>query len=180
MRGGIAKYPGKITTAFVYKLGKMNEEERGKTVFDLNKEFNAIHHQLGELSLRRGEIACLIAESKAYQVLGYESLLAWMAEPEKKLRQRQVFRVMKAWHKWTNELGFPVEEYHEVPLKILETVAGIVTKETAKEWMSKMKSLSTEDILKEINEDKGIIEEDCEHEFVEKCKKCRRVKMAGE
>lgn len=72
------------------------------------------------------EIAYELHEQRAWELLGYDTLNAWLAEPERGLQRRQFFRLVELWREYVVVRGVGADTLEGIEVsKAMEVLPAI-------------------------------------------------------
>lgn len=107
-----------------------------QAVLALNKEATGVVFRMGGRLMQ-------IHENQYWQVLGYESFDAYLADPHVSKGRSNAYRMMRLFRRYILDVGLEnrLGEFQDIDVQKLEIIASVITKDNWEEWIHEAREL---------------------------------------
>ena len=140
------------------------DPKKSEAAFKAQEEILHIMTRARELIWELGRKLSPFKRERQYQYLGYDTFAEWYQNIG--LSKSSVYRAINIFETYVEKLGLPEEDVYKGDARKLDRVAALQNVEvdgqpvlnphTAREWLAKITALSEPDLIKEINEARGV------------------------
>lgn len=131
----------------------------GNDATALHKRIVRLRRRMESDFLQLAAYLKLMRDSRAYEVLGYETFSAYLASPEISFDRTTVYRLIERLERFVIALQVPPERLALIPSshqeEMLPYVGSLITADTVEEWLDKAEVLAVSDLKIELCEASG-------------------------